>query len=97
MKTKQMHYGYAPKKAELEVRLNRIAGQVRGINKMVQSDTYCIDILTQLSAIQGALDKVALELLGEHARHCLNNEDVGPGSEVKAEELVAAVGRMLKS
>jgi DNA-binding FrmR family transcriptional regulator len=90
-------YGYAPKKLDLKKRMNRIEGQVRGISKMIQSDTYCIDILTQVSAVQGALDKVSLELLGEHARHCLNNDNIGPGSEVKADELVAAVGRMLKS
>lgn len=91
-----MHkYGYSANKAELTKRLNRIEGQVRGINKMVQDDKYCIDILTQISAIQSALDKVGLELLGEHTRHCLTDDSVGSSKEEKAEELVKAVSRML--
>lgn len=92
-----MHkYGYAENKESLTKRLNRIEGQVRGINKMVQTDKYCIDILTQISAIQSALDKVGLELLAEHTRHCLGKDDVGPkGNDAKVEELVKAVSRML--
>jgi CsoR family transcriptional regulator, copper-sensing transcriptional repressor len=92
-----MHkYGYAENKEQLANRLNRIEGQVRGINKMVQDDKYCIDILTQISAIQSALDKVGLELLTEHTRHCLMDDNVGPkGTNAKAEELVKAVSRML--
>ena len=90
------NYGYAPKKSELGKRLNRIEGQVRGINKMVQDDKYCVDILTQISAVQSALDKVGLELLQEHTRHCLTNDNIGPkGVDAKTEELVRAVGRML--
>lgn len=89
-------YGYANKKSDLAKRLNRVEGQVRGINKMVQDDKYCIDILTQISAIQAALDKVGLELLEEHTRHCLTNDQVGPkGQDAKASELVRAVSRML--
>ncbi|MDQ3123256.1 MAG: metal-sensitive transcriptional regulator [bacterium] len=92
-----MHkYGYANNKTDLTKRLNRIEGQVRGVNKMMQNDTYCIDILTQISAIQSGLDRVGLELLTEHTRHCLSNDSIGSkGKEAKAEELVKAVSRML--
>lgn len=89
-------YGYTDNKEAVAKRLNRIEGQVRGINKMVTGDKYCIDILTQITAAQSALDQVALELLTEHARHCLTNDNVGPkGQDAKVEELVKAVGRML--
>lgn len=91
-----MTYGYSDKKPELKKRLNRIEGQVRGIGKMVDEDTYCIDILTQVSAIRSALDKVALELLRDHAGHCLSSDTTLPeGKNDKADELVAAIGRML--
>ena len=89
-------YGYSKNKPALLKRLNRIEGQVRGVSKMVDEDKYCIDILTQVSAIKAALDKVALELLRDHARHCLSNDHVHSRGEVdKADELVSAVGRLL--
>ncbi len=88
-------YGYSMNKPQLTKRLNRIEGQVRGINKMVQNDKYCIDILTQISAIQSALDKVGLELLTEHTRHCLTNDNIGTNKDDKVDELVKAVSRML--
>lgn len=89
-------YGYRDKKDSVQKRLSRLEGQVRGVSQMVQDDKYCIDILTQISAVQSALDKVALELLAEHARHCLSNDDIGPrGMDKKVNELVKAVGRML--
>lgn len=91
-----MKYGYADSKPDLLKRLNRIEGQVRGVSKMVQDDKYCIDILTQVSAAKAALDKVALELLRDHARHCLSNEEVhSHGESDKADELVGAISRML--
>lgn len=91
-----MKYGYHKNKPELENRLNRIEGQVRGISKMINQDKYCIDILTQISAAQAALDKVAFELLKEHARHCLTNDGVqAKGTGDKADELVGAISRML--
>lgn len=91
-----MKYGYTDNKDAISKRLNRIEGQVRGINKMTQDDKYCIDILTQVSAIQAALDKVSLELLREHTRHCLTNDAIGPkGRDAKVNELVTAVSRML--
>lgn len=89
-------YGYADTKPQLQKRLNRIEGQIRGVSKMVQDDKYCIDILTQVSAAKAALDKVALELLRDHARHCLTNSDVkSHGKSDKADELVGAISRML--
>ena len=91
-----MKYGYFNSKDSLLKRLSRAEGQVRGIGKMVEEDRYCIDILTQISAAQAALDKVALELIREHSRHCLTNDDVGPeGIDKKTDELVGAVGRLL--
>lgn len=89
-------YGYTDAKPDLLNRLNRIEGQVRGVSKMVQDDKYCIDILTQVSAVKAALNKVALELLRDHARHCLSNDEVHSrsGSD-KADELISVIGRML--
>jgi DNA-binding FrmR family transcriptional regulator len=87
--------GYTATKDQLLTRLNRVEGQVRGIHKMVEEDRYCIDVITQIGAVQAALDKVALGLLDEHARHCVVD---GP-SEQKAElteELMAAVGRLMR-
>ena len=90
------HYGYTENKAAITKRLNRVEGQVRGVSKMVQEDKYCIDILTQISAAKAALDKVALELLRDHATHCLTNDDVqSPHGNDKADELVNAISRML--
>jgi CsoR family transcriptional regulator, copper-sensing transcriptional repressor len=92
----ETHYGYHQSKDGLLKRLNRIEGQVRGIAKMVNEDRYCIDILTQISAVEAAMDKIALELIREHARHCLTNDQVGSVSrDEKVDELVGAVGRLL--
>lgn len=89
-------YGYDENKSDLLKRLSRIEGQVRGVSKMVQDDKYCIDILTQVSAAKAALDKTALELLRDHARHCLTNKQVKANiSDDKADELVGAISRML--
>lgn len=89
-------YGYNDNKTQLIKRLSRIEGQVRGVSKMVQEDKYCIDILTQVSAAKAALDKVALELLRDHAKHCLTNDSVkSPSTQNKADELVGAISRML--
>ena len=92
--TPQTH-GYSATKDQLQKRLRRIEGQVRGVQGMVDDDRYCIDVLTQISAIQAALDKVALGLMDEHARHCM----VGVGDDEQAEkteELMAAVGRLMR-
>lgn len=89
-------YGYSDNKHQVLKRLNRAEGQVRGVARMVKDDKYCIDILTQISAVQAALDKVAIELLRDHTRHCLSSDSVMPkGSGNKADELVGAVSRLL--
>lgn len=90
-----MQYGYAENKPAITTRLKRIEGQVRGIARMVDEDKYCIDILTQVTAAQAALDKVALELLRDHAKHCLSGAETKEEQTIKANELVNAVGRML--
>ena len=85
--------GYTASKEQLNKRLARIEGQVRGVSRMVEDDRYCIDVLTQISAIQAALDKVALGLLDGHTRHCM----IGGASEAaSADELMAAVGRLMR-
>ena len=89
--------GYTATKDDLLKRLNRIEGQVRGIARMIEEDRYCIDVLTQIGAIQAALDKIALGLLDGHARHCLAGEGAGPATpDAQADELMGAVGRMLR-
>lgn len=93
-----MSYGYADQKEELLLRLSRAEGQVRGVARMVDADKYCIDILTQISAIQGALDQVALELLRDHTNHCMNDGTIDHDTRrEKSDELVAAVGRLLRA
>ena len=88
--------GYSATKDQLRDRLARIEGQVRGVARMVEEDRYCIDVLTQINAIQAALDRVALGLLDDHARHCLIGGKGGPvDPEEQVEELMGAVGRML--
>ncbi len=88
--------GYSATKDQLTARLGRIEGQVRGVARMVEEDRYCIDVLTQISAIRAALDKVALGLLDDHARHCLVGGHGGPTDpEEQVQELMGAVGRML--
>jgi CsoR family transcriptional regulator, copper-sensing transcriptional repressor len=89
--------GYTATKQQLLARLSRIEGQVRGVRGMVEEDRYCIDVLTQINAIQAALEKVALGLLDDHARHCLLGEGEGPKDpDAQVHELMGAVGRMLK-
>ncbi|MFC8848754.1 MULTISPECIES: metal-sensitive transcriptional regulator [unclassified Micromonospora] len=88
--------GYTASKDQLLARLRRVEGQVRGIEKMVDEDRYCIDVLTQISAIQAALDKVALGLLDGHARHCLREGIAEGRTDEMATELMASVGRLMK-
>src|SRR3982074_2932186 len=87
--------GYTATKAQLQPRLRRIEGQVRGVSKMVDEDRYCIDVLTQISAIQAALDKVALGLLDGPARTCVIGAQPEQQDE-RTEEMMAAVGRLLR-
>jgi DNA-binding FrmR family transcriptional regulator len=87
--------GYTTSKDQVRQRLARIEGQVRGVSRMVEDDRYCIDVLTQISAIQAALDKVALGLLDGHARHCVIDAD-SDAQDHRTEEMMAAVGRLLR-
>jgi len=86
-------YGYAEHKKDLLDRLRRIEGQVRGLQRMVDEDQYCIDILTQVNSASAALRAVGFGLLDDHVRHCVRESiEHGTGDE-KVEELMAAVGR----
>jgi CsoR family transcriptional regulator, copper-sensing transcriptional repressor len=90
--------GYYEDKDELLERLKKIEGQMRGLQRLVSEDTYCIDIMTQISAVQSGLRKVAVRLLDDHMRHCvaeslLSGEDAGQ----KISEATAAVERLLKA
>ena len=87
--------GYGATKDQLLARLRRVRGQVGGLERMVEDDRYCIDVLTQIAAVQAALDKVALGLLDDHARDCVTNAEPGERAE-KTEELMAAVGRFMR-
>ena len=93
-------YGYAENKDKLLKRLARAGGQVRGIARMVEEDRYCIDILTQLAAVDTALESVALEILEDHVKHCVAGA-LASGDEADAEnkidELLEAVRRFAKT
>jgi DNA-binding FrmR family transcriptional regulator len=95
-----MAHGYADHKDALVKRLHRIEGQVRGIERMVEDDRYCIDILTQLGAVSTALESVAMAILDDHVQHCvadaLASGDKRAATE-KADELLAAVRRFAKT
>jgi CsoR family transcriptional regulator, copper-sensing transcriptional repressor len=91
--------GYTDNKDEVARRLRRIEGQVRGLQRMVDDDAYCIDILTQISAATRALEAVALELLDAHLRHCVTQAIAGggPDADTKIAEASAAIGRLVRS
>ncbi len=88
--------GYSASKDQLRSRLRRIEGQVRGVEKMVDEERYCIDVLTQISAIQAALDKVALGLMDDHAHHCVVGAKTAAERNDKTDELMAAVARLMR-
>ena len=93
-------HGYLPQKAELLKRLARIEGQVRGVARMVDDERYCIDILTQLSAVGTALEAVGLKVLDEHVRHCVTRalaSGDAQEAETKANEMLEAVQRFAKT
>ena len=95
-----MSHGYSKDKDALVKRLRRIEGQVRGIEKMVDDDRYCIDILTQISAATTALESVAFKILDEHVNHCVAGALSSGDEEVAAEkskELLAAVHRFARA
>jgi DNA-binding FrmR family transcriptional regulator len=88
--------GYTASKDDLLRRLARVEGQVRGVTRMVEEDRYCIDVMTQINAVQAALDKIALGLLDGHARHCIRTGVEEGRGEHMADEMMAAVGRLMK-
>ena len=96
----KQHYGYHSEKGALVKRLHRIEGQVRGLERMVTDDRYCIDILTQVAAVTTALDNVAFLILDEHVTHCVAGA-LASGDEAEADaktaELLEAVHRFMKA
>ena len=89
--------GYAKDKRAVLSRLHRIEGQVRGIEKMVEADRYCIDVLTQVNAVRAALESVALQLLADHTEHCVTEAIRSGGGKAKVRELNQAVERLVRS
>ncbi len=91
--------GYSETKQAHLKRLRRIEGQIRGLQRMVENDTYCIDVLTQVSAATRALESVALGLLDEHLSHCVSHAIAAGGAEAdtKIKEASAAIARLVKS
>ena len=98
--TEHAQYGYHSEKETLTKRLHRIEGQIRGIEKMVDDDRYCIDILTQIGAVSTALDSLDFQILDGHVKHCVAGA-MASGDETaakeKADELLAAVHRFAKT
>ena len=90
-----MAVGYTKDKAALQARLRRIEGQVRGIQRMVDEDRYCIDILTQVNSIKAAIDRVALLLLEDHVDHCVADALRAGEGQAKVAELSSAISRYL--
>ncbi|MDX6275505.1 MAG: CsoR family transcriptional regulator, copper-sensing transcriptional repressor [Frankiales bacterium] len=91
--------GYAKDKQVVLARLRKVEGQVRGLQRMVEADEYCIDVLTQISAATKALQAVALALLEDHLGHCVTHaiEAGGPGADEKIREATEAIARLVKS
>ncbi|MDP7704459.1 MULTISPECIES: metal-sensitive transcriptional regulator [unclassified Mycobacterium] len=92
-------HGYAQQKDNYAKRLRRIEGQVRGIARMIEEDKYCIDVLTQISAVNSAMRSVALNLLDEHLNHCVTRAvaEGGPEADEKLAEASAAIARLVRS
>jgi DNA-binding FrmR family transcriptional regulator len=91
--------GYTDNKERVRTRLRRVEGQVRGLQRMVDEDAYCIDVLTQVSAATRALQGVALELLGDHLAHCVQDALAvgGPDAQTKVQEATDAIERLVRS
>jgi DNA-binding FrmR family transcriptional regulator len=91
--------GYSDDKEVVLKRLRRVEGQIRGLQRMVDEDTYCIDVLTQISAATKALESVALELLDDHLAHCVREAVAsgGPDADAKVAEASAAIARLVRS
>ncbi|WP_436778270.1 metal-sensitive transcriptional regulator [Yinghuangia sp. YIM S09857] len=92
-------HGYSPRKDEHLKRLRRVEGQVRGLQRMVSEDEYCIDVLTQVSAATKALQAFALSMLEEHLAHCVAHavEQGGPEADAKVKEASQAIARLVRS
>ena len=98
--TTEQTYGYTKDKEALIKRLHRIEGQVRGVERMVEEDRYCIDILTQIAAVNTALEALALRILDDHVRHCVAGalaSGDGADAATKTEELLEAVQRFART
>lgn len=92
------HYGYISDKDRYLTRLRRIEGQTRGLQRMIDEEKYCIDILTQISAVTSALETVAVSLLQDHLKHCVTEAVTsGEGAEEKIAEASEAIARILKA
>lgn len=91
--------GYSDRKEQVLRRLRRVEGQIRGVERMVEEDEYCIDVLTQISAASRALEAAALELLDDHLRHCVAEAITsgGPAADAKVTEATAAIARLVRS
>ena len=92
------HHGYIQRKSDYLARLRRIEGQARGLQRMVEDEKYCIDILTQISALTSALEAVAVGLLDDHLRHCVVDAARlgGPEAEAKITEASQAIARLVR-
>ena len=88
--------GYTQHKSQVQARLRRVEGQVRGLQKMVEDDRYCIEVLTQVSAVKAALDSVALQLLADHTEHCVTEAIRAGDGTAKVAELNGAVKRLVR-
>jgi DNA-binding FrmR family transcriptional regulator len=97
--TDHAHVGYSGDKDQIIKRLKRAEGQVRGLQRMVEDDTYCIDVLTQVSAATRALETVALQLLDDHLAHCVAEaaRQGGDVADQKVREASAAIARLVRS
>ena len=91
--------GYHEHKDQVQARLRRIEGQIRGLQRMVEADSYCIDILTQIASATRALQAVSVELLGDHMHHCVSDAVAagGPEGAAKVDEAMKAVERLVRS
>ena len=88
--------GYTMQKEQLQTRLRRIEGQVRGVARMIDEDKYRVDVVTQVAAIQAALDKVSLGLLDGHIRGCVREEIQAGGGDARVDELLQVMDRVLR-
>src|SRR5438128_2877475 len=92
--TEQQTRGYSATKDQLLNRLRRVEGQVRGLERMVEEERHCIDVVTQINAVQAALDKISLGLLDDHARHCMRGKGTAPRDpDAQVDGWMGAVGR----